>query len=210
MGPYLCIASNGVPPSVSKRIMLIIHFAPMIWIQNQLVGAVEGHQESLECHSEAFPKSINYWTKFDGRIISQGTKYEPTFVDNTYKVFMKLTIKNVSISDFGTYKCIAKNSLGETDGAIKLYRNQKTAIGRASHNAIHFETVSNLSNKKQSDSYDSSSGKSTTAENLEQVPASVATSFYTFQITLPIRSCFLKGYIPFILINIGLLDTHIW
>ncbi|KAH1028471.1 hypothetical protein HUJ05_001826, partial [Dendroctonus ponderosae] len=155
--------------------------APMIWIQNQLVGAVEGHQESLECHSEAFPKSINYWTKFDGRIISQGTKYEPTFVDNTYKVFMKLTIKNVSISDFGTYKCIAKNSLGETDGAIKLYHskeflrevfnpstpkpltssatqhnfltgksNQKTAIGRASHNAIHFETVSNLSNKKQS------------------------------------------------------------
>ncbi|ENN74036.1 hypothetical protein YQE_09361, partial [Dendroctonus ponderosae] len=50
------------------------------------------------------------------------TKYEPTFVDNTYKVFMKLTIKNVSISDFGTYKCIAKNSLGETDGAIKLYQ----------------------------------------------------------------------------------------
>lgn len=25
MGPYLCIASNGVPPTVSKRIMLIVH-----------------------------------------------------------------------------------------------------------------------------------------------------------------------------------------
>lgn len=25
MGPYLCIASNGIPPSVSKRIMLIVH-----------------------------------------------------------------------------------------------------------------------------------------------------------------------------------------
>lgn len=25
MGAYLCIASNGVPPSVSKRIMLIVH-----------------------------------------------------------------------------------------------------------------------------------------------------------------------------------------
>lgn len=24
MGPYLCIASNGVPPSISKRIMLIV------------------------------------------------------------------------------------------------------------------------------------------------------------------------------------------
>lgn len=25
MGPYLCIASNGVPPSVSKRVSLIVH-----------------------------------------------------------------------------------------------------------------------------------------------------------------------------------------
>lgn len=25
MGSYLCIASNGIPPSVSKRIMLIVH-----------------------------------------------------------------------------------------------------------------------------------------------------------------------------------------
>lgn len=25
MGAYLCIASNGVPPSVSKRVMLVVH-----------------------------------------------------------------------------------------------------------------------------------------------------------------------------------------
>lgn len=35
---------------------------------------------------------------------------------------MKLTITNVDIADFGTFKCLAKNSLGETDGSIKLYR----------------------------------------------------------------------------------------
>ncbi|CAH1125412.1 unnamed protein product [Ceutorhynchus assimilis] len=123
MGPYLCIASNGVPPSVSKRIMLIVHFPPMIWIQNQLVGAMEGQMISLECHSEAFPKSINYWTRDDSRIISsQGTKYDPIFVDNTYKVHMKLTIRNVTSNDYGSYRCIAKNSLGETDGTIKLYQ----------------------------------------------------------------------------------------
>ncbi|RZC34113.1 hypothetical protein BDFB_009583, partial [Asbolus verrucosus] len=72
MGPYLCIASNGVPPSVSKRIMLRVHFPPMIWIQNQLVGAMEGQQITLECHSEAYPRSINYWTMDDGNIISEG------------------------------------------------------------------------------------------------------------------------------------------
>lgn len=42
----------------------------MIWIQNQLIGAYEGQQLTLECHSEAYPKSINYWAK--GEIIAQG------------------------------------------------------------------------------------------------------------------------------------------
>lgn len=34
---------------------------------------------------------------------------------------MKLTIVSVDHADFGAYKCVAKNSLGETDGSIKLY-----------------------------------------------------------------------------------------
>uniref|UniRef100_A0A1I8QEP1 Immunoglobulin I-set domain-containing protein n=1 Tax=Stomoxys calcitrans TaxID=35570 RepID=A0A1I8QEP1_STOCA len=33
---------------------------------------------------------------------------------------MKLKIRNVGANDFGTYRCVAKNSLGETDGNIKL------------------------------------------------------------------------------------------
>ncbi|XP_052863912.1 opioid-binding protein/cell adhesion molecule homolog [Anopheles cruzii] len=128
MGAYLCIASNGVPPSVSKRVMLIVHFPPMIWVPNQLVGAIEGQRMTLECHSEAYPKSINYWTREKGDIVPQGGKYEPVLIDNAYKVVMKLSIKVVSQADFGAYKCIAKNSLGETDGTIKLYKLPNSAI----------------------------------------------------------------------------------
>ncbi|XP_053673912.1 opioid-binding protein/cell adhesion molecule homolog [Anopheles nili] len=128
MGAYLCIASNGVPPSVSKRVMLIVHFPPMIWVPNQLVGAIEGQRMTLECHSEAYPKSINYWTREKGDIVPQGGKYEPVLIDNAYKVVMKLSIKVVSQADFGAYKCIAKNSLGETDGTIKLYKLPRSAI----------------------------------------------------------------------------------
>lgn len=35
---------------------------------------------------------------------------------------MKLTIKSVTAEDYGTYKCLSRNALGDTDGTIKIYR----------------------------------------------------------------------------------------
>lgn len=49
-----------------------------------------------------------------------GDKYEAVSMDNGYKKYMMLKIRRVNKSDFGSYKCVAKNSLGETDGVIKL------------------------------------------------------------------------------------------
>lgn len=34
---------------------------------------------------------------------------------------MKLTIRNLQYGDFGNYRCISKNSLGETEGSIRVY-----------------------------------------------------------------------------------------
>lgn len=39
-----------------------------------------------------------------------------------YKTVMRLTINPVTKNDYGTYKCVSRNSLGETEGSIKLYR----------------------------------------------------------------------------------------
>lgn len=42
----------------------------MFWIPSQLEGAYLGQDVTLECHSEAFPKSINYWVKAkDGQML---------------------------------------------------------------------------------------------------------------------------------------------
>ena len=49
-------------------------------------------------------------------------KYETLTVVSGYKVYMKLRIRKVARSDFMQYKCIAKNALGNSDGAITLYR----------------------------------------------------------------------------------------
>ena len=44
----------------------------MISIPNQLVGASIGQDVTLECNSEAYPKSINYWSRDTGEIIVSG------------------------------------------------------------------------------------------------------------------------------------------
>lgn len=49
-----------------------------------------------------------------------GDKYETTSTVSGYTKYMKLKIRSVGPNDFGTYRCVAKNSLGETDGNIKL------------------------------------------------------------------------------------------
>ncbi|XP_054710521.1 lachesin-like [Uloborus diversus] len=122
MGAYLCIASNGVQPSVSKRIMLNVNFAPMIWIPNQLVGAPLDTDVLLDCGLESHPKSVTYWTREGGIMILSNSKYDSMLLDSgSYKSKMHLRIKSLKPEDYGAYTCVAKNSLGETEGTIKLY-----------------------------------------------------------------------------------------
>ncbi|KAL0278833.1 UNVERIFIED_CONTAM: hypothetical protein PYX00_000527 [Menopon gallinae] len=120
MGAYLCIASNGVPPSVSKRIIIDVEFSPMIWVPNQLVGAPAGTEVTIDCHTEAYPRAISYWV-YENVMLLPTKKYLTELSENSYRAHMRLTIKTLEAKDFGNYKCISKNSLGETEGSIRLY-----------------------------------------------------------------------------------------
>ena len=53
-------------------------------------------------------------------IIFSGRKYIIRSRPKSYITKVTLTIKNIISNDYGTYLCVAKNSLGESDGTIKL------------------------------------------------------------------------------------------
>ena len=51
-------------------------------------------------------------------------KHEIVTVDTGYKVYMKLHIRHIARADIAEYRCVAKNSLGHSDGSISLYGGQ--------------------------------------------------------------------------------------
>ncbi|XP_052860056.1 lachesin-like [Anopheles cruzii] len=122
MGVYLCIATNGVPPSISKRILLGTIFPPAIKVPNQLIGAPRGSNVSMECLVEAYPRSINVWVKDTGNMLVASPKYAvQEAVQSMYVTKMVLTVRDFQKDDVGTYVCLAKSSRGESDEIIRLY-----------------------------------------------------------------------------------------
>ncbi|XP_066246298.1 lachesin-like isoform X1 [Euwallacea similis] len=131
MGTYLCIASNDVPPAVSKRVSLYVNFSPSIRVPNQLLGAPVNTDVQLECHVEAFPNTINYWVKNRSEMLLNGSKYLVSERRIGYKVSMWLIIKSFSSKDVGTYNCVSTNSLGRAEGTLRLYEIKLNPVNTA-------------------------------------------------------------------------------
>ncbi|KAA0183363.1 hypothetical protein HAZT_HAZT002108 [Hyalella azteca] len=123
MAAYLCIASNGVPPSVSKRIKVEVEFQPLVYAPLQLVHAHFGQQMEIECLIEAFPPGLSYWKRPSGiEILHSDSKYKVTNYEGSvsYKSRMVLTIRSVQQGDIGEYNCISNNSQGGAEQEVLL------------------------------------------------------------------------------------------
>lgn len=74
------------------------------------------YQWTIESH----PNSVNFW--LHNKQLVQGGTYESLTMENVFKVNMKLIVRPLDPSDFGEYKCVGKNALGESEKTIVLHR----------------------------------------------------------------------------------------
>ena len=61
-----------------------------------------------------------------------------------YRLHSRLTIKRVQPADYGAYKCVSKNSLGETEGQIRLYE----IVSESSSTAASLATTTPTTSKQ--------------------------------------------------------------
>ncbi|XP_033341861.1 lachesin [Megalopta genalis] len=122
MGAYLCIAKNEVPPAVSKRVYLKVNFPPSAKASNGLLGSQLDMDVSLICAIEAYPNTINVWTR-NNTLIPSGGRYEISerkHPDEEWKRTIELKIKRLKKTDLGEYTCSASSSTGTDVATISV------------------------------------------------------------------------------------------
>jgi len=122
MGAYLCIAQNGVPPAVSRRIILEVTYPPTVVLDKESISARVGSSVMLGCTAESFPNPVTSWTTGNNRAITQGGRYGIITEERKGFVDTSLIIKNIELKDDLTrYKCSGQNSIGAADKTVTLH-----------------------------------------------------------------------------------------
>jgi len=126
MGAYLCIASNGVRPSVSKRILLQVEFGPELMVvgpEAQMVQRI-GAPMQLHCQCRSFPLALTYWTHQTTR--SSSSEKDGSTAYYTHSDVMGLTtdmylnVELMESQDQGNYTCHCTNQLGSDNETITV------------------------------------------------------------------------------------------
>uniref|UniRef100_A0A182NYV3 I-set domain-containing protein n=1 Tax=Anopheles dirus TaxID=7168 RepID=A0A182NYV3_9DIPT len=73
-------------------------------------------------------------------IVSSPKYHVQDVTKSLYETKMSLTVRSFQKEDVGSYRCIAKNSLGEVDSSIRLYeipgRNRKFFLAKLNQNEV--------------------------------------------------------------------------
>ncbi|XP_030008314.1 immunoglobulin superfamily member 10 isoform X2 [Sphaeramia orbicularis] len=120
-GNYICRARNDAGEAVLTVAVMIIAYPPRITTgPPPAVRAIAGTPIQLNCAATGIPKPEITWELPDHSVLSAAEKGRPLGSELLHPQGT-LIIQRPTVSDSGTYKCLAKNHLG-TDSKVTYVR----------------------------------------------------------------------------------------
>ncbi|XP_045030074.1 neurotrimin-like isoform X1 [Daphnia magna] len=120
MAAYLCIASNGIPPPVSKRILLRVEFAPAVTSHQREVFQRLGEPLKLHCQCHSWPQGYTSWTYESNRLPSEKAAVDYRPQAGLVATDMYLNIADMQPQDKGNYSCHCSNIHGTANWTISV------------------------------------------------------------------------------------------
>ncbi|XP_072755806.1 opioid-binding protein/cell adhesion molecule homolog isoform X2 [Anoplolepis gracilipes] len=138
-GRYTCVATNEVSDPAVAHIDLRIRYKPEIYVKKPWVHAFPGIRVQLDCTAIAWPEA-----KVDWYFKNETLTYTSRIVRHDSGNDHSLVIRNVKISDYGSYVCRGSNSLGITEKMIELseianpaiFKKESRSTSKTSYNFI--------------------------------------------------------------------------
>ncbi|GAB1606028.1 lachesin-like, partial, partial [Argonauta hians] len=178
---YECVAKNGIPPVVSRKIKVSVDFAPEVQLRNRRISQMKGRETILDCRITASPQGVTVWMR-KGQELFNNEKYSiEVFNEGGHTITLSLRITQIMASDFGEYTCLASNHLGRDKESMSLYdfsENKqttlaptlnKTYINRNKLDYPHAGKVKEMSNNNNGVT-DRQSGKTNFVVTIKNVP----------------------------------------
>ncbi|XP_076675488.1 cell adhesion molecule Dscam2 isoform X6 [Andrena cerasifolii] len=133
-GFYLCQASNGIGPGLSKLIRLTVHAGPQVSVKTRQESVRRGESVTLRCEAEGDAPLDLSWRARDSRV---DPNYDVRYtIDNTKssgRVISELRIIQANHIDRGDYVCVATNAYGHARATIHLLVQEPPNFPRNVH-----------------------------------------------------------------------------
>lgn len=99
---------------------------PVINVPNQLIWSTQGNNFTMECNVEAFPRSVNYWIRGDGKLKILATYAARSFV---FSCLISRDVGELIISGnkFGVSE--VRDSIFASRMALTVHSFEKSDIG---------------------------------------------------------------------------------
>ncbi|XP_046620086.1 Down syndrome cell adhesion molecule-like protein Dscam2 isoform X2 [Neodiprion virginianus] len=120
-GFYLCQASNGIGPGLSKLIRLTVHAGPTVTVRTRQESVRRGEAVTLHCETEGDSPLELSWR-------ARGSRVDPNY-DIRYTLhnspvprgmISELRISEAGHADRGEYTCVASNAYGHDRANVHL------------------------------------------------------------------------------------------